>query len=178
MRLHHSVVSGSKLAVALTLGVSLAAAEGLAGPTATAASPATGCPGGGAVGTITITEKMIEPSQASVAAELKAAQRCSLSKQAEDDGWRINLVAHLNRPPGAEEVNIVFYDQAPPKPGQPREAVQAYPIRTKRDAKVMLATLEIKPEDGFKLGSKYSVLITRLINGREDVYARTTLELK
>lgn len=56
--------------------------------------------------------------------------------------------------------------------------MQAYPIRTKRDAKIMLATLEIKPEDGFKVGGKYSVLITRLLNGREDIYARTTLELK
>jgi hypothetical protein len=175
MRLHHHVVSGLKLAAALTLGFSLPPSAGIAAPQAPAAP---GCPGGGAIGTITITERMIEPANASAPAQLKAAQRCALSKAAEDDGWRINLVAHLSRPPGAEEVNIVFYDAAPPKPGQAREAVQAYPIRTKRDAKVMLATLEIKPEDGFKVGNKYSVLITRLINGREDVYARTTLELK
>lgn len=176
MRLHHSVSSGFAFAVGLALGGALIPTASWAGPPGAAA--AVGCPGGGAAGTITITEKMVEPANASVAAELKAAQRCSLTKAAEDDGWRINLVAHLSRPPGAEEVNIVFYDQAPPKPGQQREAVQAYPIRTKRDAKVMLAALEIKPEDGFKAGSKYNVLITRLINGREDVYARTTLELK
>lgn len=175
MRLHQGVVLGFKLALGLSAGLALTAAEGLAGPPP---ATATGCPGGGAAGTITITDKMVEPAQASVAAALKAAQRCSLSKAAEDEGWRVNLVAHLSRPPGAEEVNIVFYDQAPPKPGQQREAVQAYPIRTKKDAKVMLATLEIKPEDGFKVGTKYNVLITRLINGREDVYARTTLELK
>lgn len=145
-------------------------------PAPGAATAPTVCPGGGSLGTITISDKPVEPASASNAAELKAAQRCSLTKQPEDDGWRINLVAHLNRPPGAEEVNIVFYDLVP-KPG-PREAVQAYPIRTKKDAKIMLATLEIKPEDGFKIGGKYSVLITRLLNGREDVYARTTLELK
>ncbi len=176
MRLHHSVVSGFALALGLGFGAGLLPAESLAGPSGSAA--AGGCPGGGVPGTITVTEKMVEPANASIAAELKSAQRCSLTKAAEDDGWRINLVAHLSRPPGAEEVNIVFYDQAPPKPGQQREAVQAYPIRAKKDARVMLATLEIKPEDGFKAGSKYNVLITRLINGREDVYARTTLELK
>lgn len=175
MRLHHRVVSGFHVALGLMLAGSLTAADGMANP---AAPAAVGCPGGGSPGTITISEKPVEPAQASVAAELRAAQRCALSKQAEDDGWRIHLVAHMSRPPGAEEVNIVFYDQTPPKPGQQREAVQAYPIRTKKDTKVMLATLEIKPEDGFKVGNRYNVLITRLINGREDVYARTTLELK
>jgi hypothetical protein len=165
---------GLGCSIALSLaGVPVSWAVPPAGPAASAAS---GCIGGGAQGTITITEKMIEPASASNAAALKAAQRCSLAKQADEDGWHINLVAHLNRPPGAEEVNIVFYDLVP-KPG-PREAVQAYPIRTRKDGKVMLATLEIKPEDGFKAGGKYSVLITRLINGREDIYARTTLELK
>ncbi|HNN94105.1 MAG TPA: hypothetical protein PKI03_17630 [Pseudomonadota bacterium] len=166
-----------RLGLGLAVGTLLLGASYVwAVPAPAPASGSTACSGGGAVGTITITDKMIEPASASNAAELKAAQRCSIVKQPEDDGWRINLVAHLNRPPGAEEVNIVFYDLVP-KPG-PREAVQAYPIRTKRDAKIMLATLEIKPEDGFKVGGKYSVLITRLLNGREDIYARTTLELK
>lgn len=176
MRTRLGSLCGFGLGCAIALAVaggSLAWAVPAAGP---AANGAAVCVGGGALGTITITDKMIEPASASNPSVLKAAQRCSLTKQAEDDGWRINLVAHLNRPPGADEVNIVFYDLLP-KPG-PREAVQAYPIRTKKDGKIMMATLEIKPEDGFKAGSKYTVLITRLINGREDVYARTTLELK
>ncbi len=132
----------------------------------------------GSPGTITITEKKLEPAQANSLKDLKAEQRSVLGKAPEAEGWQIHLVAHLNRPPGAEEVNIVFYDQTPPKPGQPREPINAYPIHTKKDGKVMLAQVEVRPEDGFKAGGKYLVLITRLINGKEDVYAKTTLELK
>ena len=41
-----------------------------------------------------------------------------------------------------------------------------------------MADVEIKPEDGFKAGNKYNMLVTRLIGGHEEVYARTTIELK
>lgn len=131
----------------------------------------------GTLGTITITEKKIETSVVNSPKELKAAAVSSLTKGKEDDGWKVYFVAHMNRAPGAEEVNIAFYDQSP-KPGQPREAVNFYPMRTKKDGKIMMAEIEIKPEDGFKVGGKYNVLLTRLINGKEEVYARTTVELK
>ena len=42
----------------------------------------------------------------------------------------------------------------------------------------MIATLEINPDAGFKVGSKYNVVVTRLVNGKEEVFAKTTLELK
>lgn len=131
----------------------------------------------GSPGTITITEKKLEPKEVSSAKELKAAARTSLTKGKEDEGWKVYFVAHMNRAPGAEQVNLVFYDQAAAK-GQPREEVQAFPMHTKKDAKIMMADIELKPEEGFKAGGKYNVLVTRLINGKEDIYARTTLELK
>jgi hypothetical protein len=57
--------------------------------------------------------------------------------------------------------------------------VQAYAIRTNKSGKTLMAELEIKPEEGFKAGGKYNVLIARLLpNGKEEVFARTTLELK
>lgn len=166
---------GYGFAIALSLLPGWAAqAQGAAPDGAAAVS----CPGGGVPGTITVTESLLEPRHASIAAELKSAQRCVLTKEADAEAWKVYLVAHLNRAPGAEEVNIVFYEQVPPVPGRVREPVQAYPIPIRRDAKVTLASLEIKPEDGFKVGHKYEIRLTRLINGREDVYARTTLELK
>jgi len=142
------------------------------------AATGSACLGGGAPGTITITEKKLESSQASVAKELKAEQRCALAKPAESENWKVYFVAHLNRAPGDSAVNIVFYEQAPAKPGQPREPINAYPIHTKKDAKIMMSDIEIRPEDGFKPGGKYDVRITRLIGGKEEIYARTTLELK
>jgi hypothetical protein len=158
--------------------VSAAVSFGFAGITTEClAGPDTECPGGGSPGTITITDKKLESSQASSQKELKAEHRCTLEKPADSEGWKVNFVAHLSRAPGSDEVNIVFYEQSP-KAGAAREAVQAYPIRTRKEAKVMMANIELKPEEGFKANSKYKVLITRLINGKEEVYARTTLGLK
>lgn len=161
-------LSRMTLATAFSALVLVAASSAMAGPS---------CPGGGASGTITLTEKKIWTTQASVGKVLKAEQRCTLSKGEEDAGWKLNVVAHLSRQPGADQVNLVLYDQAT-KPGPDREPVQAYPINTKKDAKIMMAEVEIKPEEGFKAGTKYNVFITRLINGKEEIYARTTLELK
>lgn len=135
------------------------------------------CPGGGASGTITVTEKKLDPSQVSNASVLKVEQRCTLAKDKSADEWELNLVAHLSRAIGAEQVNIVFYDQASGKPETPGNEVNSFSIRTKKDTKIVLATLEINPDGGFKVGGKYSIVITRLLNGREEVYARTTLQL-
>lgn len=161
----------SALALALALSIT-----GSAAAPAFAAEPA--CPPSGKPGTITITERQLDPSVASDDDAVKSAQRCVLTKAADDDGWRINLVAKLSKKAESSDVNIVFYDQALPKPGEPRKPVQAYPTTTRKGANLMLASVEIKPEDGFKAGGKYSVLITRLVNGREDIYAKTTVELK
>lgn len=136
------------------------------------------CPGGGASGTITVTEKKLDSSQVSNASVLKAEQRCTLSKDKSADEWELNLIAHLSRAIGAEEVNIVFYDQASGKPETPGNEVNSFSIRTKKDTKIVIATLEINPDGGFKVGGKYSIVITRLVNGREEVYAKTTLQLK
>ena len=66
----------------------------------------------------------------------------------------------------------------PVKAGQPKEPVQAYPLRTKATARMLQASIDLKDEDGFKAGKKYTVLITRLVGGKEEVYARSALELK
>lgn len=136
------------------------------------------CPGGGASGTITVTDKKLDSSQVSNASVLKAEQRCTLGKEKGADEWELNLIANLSRATGAEQVNIVFYDQASGKPETPGNEVNSFAIRTKKDTKIVIATLEINPDGGFKVGGKYSIVVTRLVNDREEVYARTTLQLK
>jgi hypothetical protein len=140
------------------------------------ASAGPSCPGGGAPGTITITEKKMGWKEVMQSKELKAEQRCALTKGKEDDGWKIYVVAHLKPAPGAEQVNLVLYDQS--KPIQQGDPVQAYQINTRKDAQIMQAEIELKPEEGFKAGGKYKVMITRLIDNKEKSYASTTLELK
>lgn len=122
-------------------------------------------------GTLYIVEGHVEATGPDFDKALKAASRTSLTKN-DSDVWHVSFVAFLKKQPGAEEVHLVFYEAGV------KEPVNAYPIRTRATAKILAAEVDIKPEDGFKPGHKYQVLITRLINGREEVYARTGLELK
>jgi hypothetical protein len=123
-------------------------------------------------GAIIVTDHKVEAGTDtdSFEKELKAAAKTTLAKSG--DNWHVYYVAYLRKAPGAEEINVVFY-----VPGS-HEPVNAYPLRTRKDAKILVSDLEIKPEEGFKAGQKYSMRITRLISGREEVYAQTTLELK
>lgn len=134
-------------------------------------------------GSIVITDHKLNPALSSFQKELKTENKLALTKDPDSDSWKVFFVANLSKQAGSEDVNVVFYDakDAAPKDKKAaaeREPVQAYPIRTKPTAKVLMSELSLKPEEGFKVGGKYQVLITRLINGKEDVYARTTLELK
>jgi hypothetical protein len=148
-------------------GVSRALASGhaAAGPTP------------GSAGSMVITDHQLNPSTSSFKDDIKTEAKAALPRNPSTETWRVFFVAWLNRVPGSDDVNIVFYDPQPPKPGQQREPVQAYPIHTKASAKILMSEVDLKPEDGFKAGNKYQVMITRLINGKEETYARTTLQL-
>lgn len=143
---------------------------GLAG-LAAAPRPAAAGPNG----SIVLTDKKIDAGARNFKKEVKASAKTVIAKPAESENWHLYFVAYLNRAPGDPDVNIVFYD--PAQKGE-REPVNAYPIHTKPTAKILVSDVEIKPEEGFKPGKKYQVLITRLVNGKEDVYARSTVELK
>jgi len=147
-------------ACALLLGV----APALAGPPA---------------GSIVVTERRLNPALHSFQEDLKTEARKVLSKKPELENWKIFFVAYLKKAAGDSKVNVVFYDAAQSnKPGQPREPIHFAEIGTKPDTKVLMSDLDLRPDQGFKEGGKYQVLITRLINGKEEVYARTQLELK
>lgn len=147
----------------LALGLALLGALVLGAPgrTARAAAP----------GTLIITDKRIDTSPESFEKEARAAARPSIGKSG--DGWKVYFVAWLKKAPGAEEINVVFYEAG----GKSREPINHFPIRTKPSVKILVSEVEIRPEDGFKAGNKYDVRITRIIGGREEVYARTTLQL-
>lgn len=122
-------------------------------------------------GTLVITDIRVDPGP-SFEKDLKAAQKSVLGKQGET--WHVYFVAFLKKPAAAEDLFVVFYKQGESK----HESVNNYPVHTKMGAKIVMADFEIRPDDGFKAGGKYKVLVTRLVGGREDVYASTTLELK
>jgi hypothetical protein len=123
-------------------------------------------------GTLVITDHQLDPKSKTLEQELNKAKKASLSKSGE--GWHLYFVAYLKKAAGATEVNLVFYEMS----GGKREQINAFPIKTQADAKILMSDAEISTEQGFKAGKKYQVLITRLIGGKEDVYARANLELR
>jgi hypothetical protein len=124
-------------------------------------------------GSLFITDHRISPSPDRFEKELKAAATSVLARNS-GENWRVHFVAYLKKAPASEDVNVVFYAVDKGK----RELVNAFPIHTRADARILMSEVEIKPEDGFKPGGKYQVLITRLVSGKEDIFAKTTLELK
>ena len=138
--------------------------------------------GGPVPGTIVITERMLNPALSSFQSDLKSEARSTLTKNPDSESWKVHFIAHLKKSPGSPDVNIVFYEvgqaaKAAVKASE-REPVQAYPIKTRQTATMLISEVNLKTEEGFKPGGKYQVLITRLINGKEEVYARTSIELK
>jgi hypothetical protein len=124
-------------------------------------------------GAIIITEHEVDTKSPTFEKDLKKAARDSLNKGVE--GWNLFLVAYLKKAAGADEVNLVFYELKGKGRG---EQINAFPIATSAKAEILASTVAISPEQGFKAGTRYEVLITRLVGGKEDVYARTTLSLK
>ena len=124
-------------------------------------------------GTIVITDHEVDSRSPTFEKDLKKASRDTLNKGVE--GWNLFLVAYLKKAAGAEEVNLVFYEWDGKKAG---EQVNAFPIATSAKAEILASTVAVSPEQGFKAGTRYEVLITRLIGGKEDVYAKTILTLK
>src|SRR5437868_6055928 len=112
-----------------------------------AAAPAFALPGG----TIGITDQAMDPTSKTFERDLKKAQKTSL--KADSSGhWKIYLIAYLNKAPGADEVNAVFYPVGGPKGEEPN----AFPIQTKATAKILMTDLDVSPEQGIKPG-KYEI---------------------
>lgn len=132
----------------------------------------------GVPGSIVVTDREIS-SGPNMKDDLKQYATTALTQA--DEAWKVHFVAYLNRVAGSEQVNVVFYDATAanaPKGGQPRQPVNDYQINIARNGRVVMASIVLRPDDGFKPGTKYAMMVTRLVNGKEDVYAKTTLELK
>jgi len=120
---------------------------------------------------VVVTAAPVDPTAATFEKDLKKAKRSALGRT--DGKWHLYFIAFFKKAPGTPALNIVFYD-----PAKSKEPVNAYPFQAKADAKSVMSDIEIAPEGGFKPGKKYELRITRLVHGREEVFARTTLVLK
>jgi hypothetical protein len=91
-----------------------------------------------------------------------------------DNAWTINLAVFFKEPAGANKMNIVYYDLS-----AKHEQVNFSEIDVQPDQKMVeLNGIAISTDLGFVSGHKYDVRATRLIGGKEKVYANATMTLK
>ena len=126
----------------------------------------------GAPGTMVLTAEQVDTENADFEKEAKKKQVSTLAKSGEQ--WTLFFLAFLKKAAGSHQVQLVFYDTAEKK----HEPTQAFPIVTQPTAKILTSSVSFNADQGFKAGHKYNVLVTRLIGGHEEVYARSTITLK
>jgi hypothetical protein len=126
----------------------------------------------GAAGNIFVTAEPVDTSAGDWEKTLKKGAIKTI--EAKDGQWTINFVAYLKKAAGAEEVEVVFYDTAE----KSREPTNAFPIQTKANAKILVSSVAVSGDQNFKAGHTYNILVTRLIGGSEDVYAKSQVTLK
>ena len=105
----------------------------------------------------------------------QAIKRQSKTTIKEEGGtWPLNLIVFLNAAPGADKINIVYYDLS-----KKNEQVDFAEVGVKPDQKIILLNGQgVSKEKGFVKGHRYDIRATRLIGGKEKVYAKTTITLK
>ena len=125
-------------------------------------------------GHIFVSETEFGSGYESDAAMAAAVKKQSTTEIKGDNAWTINLAVFLKEPAGANKINIVYYDLS-----HKHEQVNFSEIDVKPDQKMVeLNGIALSSDLGFVKGHKYDVLATRLIGGKEKVYAKGTMTLK
>lgn len=92
-----------------------------------------------------------------------------------DGSWTMNLMVFLKEAPGATSINIVYYDVSV----KPRDQVNFSEVAVQASQKIVQVNgVSVSKDLGFVKGHKYEVLATRLIGGKEKVYAKGIVTLK
>lgn len=113
-------------------------------------------------------------SEEEFASAAKRAKSVRVLKRDQSNQWSVYFMAFMKTHPGANRVNLVWYD--PHK--KPAEQIDYTEFVVAADEVVLQGNVVISPDQGFKPGNSYEVRITRLIGNRETVYARSTIQLK
>jgi hypothetical protein len=156
-------------------GLSAAVGASLLAALASFPSPAVAAPGG-LKGKVVISDHEFGMGFNSDAALLAAVRKQGKSTLKSDNGaWTLNLMVFLKEPAGAASLNIVYYDVSV----KPRDQVNFSEVQVQpTQIIVQINGVAISKDLGFVKGHKYEVLATRLIHGKEKVYARGAVTLK
>ena len=111
-------------------------------------------------------------SEKELAGALKRQSKTVIAGQ--EGTWQLNLMVFLNAAPGANAINIVYYDLS-----KKNEQVDFAEVPVKPDQKIILLNGQtVSKEKGFIKGHKYDIRATRVVGGKEKVLAKATITLK
>jgi hypothetical protein len=114
-------------------------------------------------------------SYASDAQMLAAVKKQSKATLKGDGSWTMNLMVFLKEPAGASSINIVYSDVS----AKPRDQVNFSEVQVQPSQKIVMVNgVSVSKDLGFVKGHKYEVLATRVIGGKEKVYAKGIVTLK
>ena len=111
------------------------------------------------------------PSDAAMIAGMKKQSKTAFKG---DGMWNLNLMIFLKEPAGADKVNVVYWDVTKKKEQMDYTEVAVQP----EQKIVQLNGVGLSKERGFVKGHRYDIVVTRIIGGKEKVYAKTTISLK
>jgi hypothetical protein len=112
------------------------------------------------------------PTDAAMIAAIKKQSKPVI--KGDGGSWTFHLMVFLKEAAGADKINIVYYDVT-----KKREQVNFSEVDVKPDQKMaQLNGIAVSKDLGFVAGHKYEVLATRVVGGKEKVYAKTTMTLK
>jgi hypothetical protein len=109
-------------------------------------------------------------------AEMVAAVKKQSKSAIKGEGaWTLNLMVFLKEPAGATTINIVYYDISV----KPHDQVNFAEVQVQASQKIVqVNNVSISKDLGFVKGHKYEVRATRVIGGKEKVYAKGVVQLK
>ena len=89
--------------------------------------------------------------------------------------WNLNLMVFLNAAPGADTINIVYYDVSV----KPRDQVNFSEVKVQPTQKIVQVNgVSISKDVGFVAGHKYEIQATRKVGNKETILAKGNVTLK
>jgi hypothetical protein len=111
-------------------------------------------------------------SDSAMIAGMKKQSKTTLKGEA--GSWNLNFMVFLKEAAGGNTVNLVYYDIS-----KKREQINYTEVGVKPEQKIVqLNGVTVSKDLGFVVGHKYEIVATRIIGGKEKVYAKTVITLK
>ena len=130
---------------------------------------------GGLSGKVIVSDTEFGTGYGSDGEMAKAVKKQAKTTLKGDNTWTLNLMVFLKEAPGADKINIVYYDVSV----KPADQVNFSEVQVKPSQRIIpINGVAVSKDLGFVKGHTYEVRATRLIGRKEKVYAKGTVKLK